>query len=139
MNTLQKFFKQDNNKPILIEIVKLFHPDIESYKSPKSSKPLSNYLNVYFRYDWVCIKGNFPDNKYVDIGICFDIKLSGRGHYMSDFVRILKKDNFIAWRFNTDYIEEDYPYNIKNINTLFSKYNVPKPTAKEAYNHYYSE
>jgi hypothetical protein len=158
LNTFQKFMLNPENKHIAWEIVRLYHPDIETkYISPYSGKEKEANIQIQGYYNGIEIKGKFnyiPQptgiRVSVNIGVSFTPRFHGMGWELSDFEREYNENTFKAWRFRYDdskYIEITWNEELKifesptnyDVNSILTKYNVPKPTPKEMLNEYYSD
>ncbi len=143
MNRMQKFLVNKDNKHIILEIIKKFHPDFpEYYISPHSGKKKKSidWVRVTVKYDWVCI-----DGPGVSIGIEFPVSFWGTGWKLKDFVEELENNQFRVWRFSLDkrcgskYDFESSDDFKKSVHKLLIDNKVPKPTPKEMFNYYYSD
>ena len=85
MNQFQKFLLDKNNNQLIIDIIKLYHPDL-------SEKEI-NYVKVTPKYDWICLNSN-----KVSIGLEFKhpISIWGKGHDIKVFEDIAKTTKFRA-------------------------------------------
>ena len=160
MNKFQKFMTNPDNKHIVWEIVRLYHPDIETtYVSPYNNKNKESDINVSIKYDRIIISGKFNyipqpigNRVSVEIGISFKPSFYGTGWKLNDFVNEHNKQKFRAWRFafgdskydskSAIWNEETKEFDDKNcpdVNNIMIKHNVPKPTPKEMMDYYYRD
>lgn len=137
MNKFQQFLLDKNNKQLILDIIKLYHPDL--------SEVDIKHVKVTPKYDWICLNSNI-----VSIGIEFrhPTDIWGEGHKIKVFERIHNTSKFRAWRFYDDLSYKKTEIiageivadsNCPDINELFVKYNVTKPTPKELYDYYYRD
>jgi hypothetical protein len=148
LNSFQNYLLNPNNKYIIWEIVKLYHPDIPETTTSKKgiiSKTIDK-IKIYPKYDWICIEYNY--NGKIAIGLEFEVNLLGIGWKIEDFVKQYNNNKFKAWRFSDDskYIPTDYSKeeserisNDPDINDLLISFNVPKPTPEEMIKYYYED
>ena len=125
MNKFQHFMIFKQNRPIVYEIVKLFHPELSDLELPS--------LKIFTKYSWVTI-----DGRGVSIGIEFNPGFSGIGWKMKDFVEAFNKRSFRAWRFADDKKFKTHPHE-EDISHIVKKHNIPKPTPTEMMKYYYSD
>jgi len=156
MNTFQKFLTDKTNKHIVWEIIKLIYPNVEDKYISNKGVERSNIdnLRISKKYDWFTIDGNVcvgynEINKTIlrkfDFAINFEMLnpngnlMTGTGWTLKDFQKCLSLDSFKIWGFV--YSDDRELFNSKSleINTLFKKLKVPKPTAKELFNYYYED
>ncbi len=140
---MQRYLLKENNRYILMKIVREFHPDVpNSYTSPYSGKTVMavDKIEAYAKYDWVCIRC-----RGASIAISFPVSFYGSGKKIQDFEKERRNNIFKSWRFVDDKKAKD-PNDFSKIegfqqkvHELLIESGVPIPTAQQMMEHYYSD